>query len=145
MLHAVISSQFHQSYLAKFNHNITFPSGLDISGPQVGIICMINLCMVTRVCSSQDMVGSIIIKKKRKPFTKFNQEVSICRKIFSAFPFNFLLLNYNTYFFKSVQVGFFALKSRKSIKGSRVVVSRKTLLHPEDTGSMLHVSTHLLC
>lgn len=32
-LHAAFSSHFHQGYLAKFNRDIIFPSGLDISGP----------------------------------------------------------------------------------------------------------------
>ncbi len=40
----------------------------------------------------------------------------------SDFHFNFLLLNCNTCVFsRDIQVGFLALRSRKSMKGSRVV------------------------
>lgn len=42
--HTVISPKFHHSHLANFNHYITFPSELHISGPEVGIMCMINFC-----------------------------------------------------------------------------------------------------
>lgn len=49
-------------------------------------------------------------------------------------------------FFKRCSGGFLGLKEQKINKGQQgCVVSQKTLFQPEDTGSIMHVSTHLLC